>query len=274
VDKVLPLVQSAAALHDPVPLPEAIRTLFRFLMRTTGARDGVLIARSFDARREPPEICKAYDADGLLITAELVPFARSVAATVLSMQQPSAMTRLDQLAAQGTLELQPFEQGRHSLMAAPLPVSPGVHVILELFDKQGPQGDLAEDGFNAEDHQLIGAAAELGTEMLRHALAERQTHQVLFDAIGAALGAGESVAESLRRSSAQRLEEPLAPAVMDQLRQGLSTNLGTGADANDTMRLVEAIRVLTLRHGTAAVTYCIHLVEELRELLDRVSGTV
>src|SRR5262245_26044142 len=42
LEKVLPLVQSAAALNDPVPLPEAIRSLFRFLLSTTKARDGVL----------------------------------------------------------------------------------------------------------------------------------------------------------------------------------------------------------------------------------------
>src|SRR5262249_13264727 len=42
VEKVLPLVRSAAALNDPMPLPEAIGSLFRFLLRTTGARDGVL----------------------------------------------------------------------------------------------------------------------------------------------------------------------------------------------------------------------------------------
>src|SRR5216683_3076384 len=42
VEKVLPLVQASAALNDPVPLPEAVGNLFRFLLRTTGARDGVL----------------------------------------------------------------------------------------------------------------------------------------------------------------------------------------------------------------------------------------
>src|SRR5260370_18914959 len=41
-EKVLPLVQSAQALSDPVPLPEAIGSLFRFLLRTTSARDGLL----------------------------------------------------------------------------------------------------------------------------------------------------------------------------------------------------------------------------------------
>src|SRR6266852_3284644 len=35
VDKVLPLVQSASALNDPVPLPEAVRSLLRFLLLST-----------------------------------------------------------------------------------------------------------------------------------------------------------------------------------------------------------------------------------------------
>src|SRR6516164_5111192 len=51
VEKVLPLVRSAAALTEPVPLPEAVRSLFRFLLRTTRAADGVLIARTYDSDR-------------------------------------------------------------------------------------------------------------------------------------------------------------------------------------------------------------------------------
>src|SRR5437764_651107 len=55
VEKVLPLVQSAAVLNDPVPLPEAIRNLFRFLLRTTQAQDGVLLVRCYDPDRQPAE---------------------------------------------------------------------------------------------------------------------------------------------------------------------------------------------------------------------------
>src|SRR6267378_511007 len=62
VEKVLPLVQSAAALQDPVPLPEAVRSLLRFLLRSTGATDGVLLARSYDPARQPAEDCRVYDA--------------------------------------------------------------------------------------------------------------------------------------------------------------------------------------------------------------------
>src|SRR5207302_8723270 len=96
LDKVLPLVQSAAALQDPVPLPEAVRSLLRFLQRSTGARDAVLIARRFDTSREPKETYRAYDVAGNLFNVALVPFARSLAGTVASLQEPYAMSRLDE----------------------------------------------------------------------------------------------------------------------------------------------------------------------------------
>jgi len=272
VEKILPLVQSAAALNDPVPLPEAIGSLFRFLQQTVGAREGVLLVRHYDPERRPPEICRVYDASGKPLDLTLVPFARSVAATALSLQEPCAMTGLDQAAAAGTIVLQPFEQGRRSLLAAPLNVAPGVQVVLELLDKQGPAGP-ADGGFNAEDHRLVGATAQLGAEMLRQALAQRQTHQVLFDAVAAALGASASVAETLQGNAAQRLEQPPPVAVMDRLREGLSATAAAGTMSPDaSLRLAEAIRVLALRHGAPAVVHCIRLVDGLRELLDAVTG--
>src|SRR5436309_2484228 len=53
VEKILPLVQASAALHDPLPLPEAVASLFQFLLRTTGARDGVLLVRHYDPAQQP-----------------------------------------------------------------------------------------------------------------------------------------------------------------------------------------------------------------------------
>src|SRR5438552_4091201 len=85
VEKVLPLVQAAAALNDPVPLPEAVRRLLGFLLRTTGAHEGVLVVRSYDPEREPAEICRVYDAAGEALAVELVPFNHSVAGTVVSL---------------------------------------------------------------------------------------------------------------------------------------------------------------------------------------------
>jgi ActR/RegA family two-component response regulator len=264
VEKVLPLVQAAAALNDPVPLPQAVGSLFRFLLRTTGAADGVLLMRSYEAARTPPETCRVYDASGTPLPVDLVPFARSIAGTVISLQEPYTTSRLDESAA--NVELQPFERGRRSLLAAPMSVAPGAHVVLELFDKT--------NGFTSEDRRLVAAAAEFGAEMLRQALAERQTHEVLLDAVGAALGASESVAESLRGLDVRRLEEPPPAAVMDRLREGLSAAPAPAADADETLRLAEAVRVLALRHGPAAVRHCTRLVETVRALLDETTGTI
>src|SRR6202035_2550666 len=53
VDKIVPLLQSTAALSDPVPLSEAVRGLFRFLQQVTHASDAVLLVRQFQNGMPP-----------------------------------------------------------------------------------------------------------------------------------------------------------------------------------------------------------------------------
>jgi ActR/RegA family two-component response regulator len=269
VEKVLPLVQATAALNDPVTLPEAIGNLFRFLLRTTGARDGVLLVRSYDAARQPAEVCRAFDAAGQLLNVELAPFARSLAGSVVSLQEPFALKPVE---PQPNVELQPFERGRRSLLAAPLAIAPGLHVVLELFDKAGRGGQPAEEAFSEEDRRLVAAAADFGAAMLRQELAERQTHRLLLDAVAAALQVSDSVAETLRGTAARRREEPPPAAVLEQLREGLRAAPGAAVAVEESLRLAEAVRVLAWRHGPAAVQHCIQLVESLRGLLDSVTG--
>jgi two-component system nitrogen regulation response regulator NtrX len=146
-------------------------------------------------------------------------------------------------------------------------------VVIELFDKQGQRGGLETSGFNSDDNVLVRAAADFGAEMLRQALSQRQMHQLLLDAVGAALGASASVTESLRTTAEQRREEPPPAAVLDQLRAGLCASPTAPAGADDTLRLVEAIRVLALRHGPGALQHCTRLVHSTRALLDAVAGT-
>lgn len=263
VEKVLPLVQAASVLHDPLPLPAAASNLFRFLLTTTGARDGVLLVRSYDPERQPPETFRAYDINGQSLDLPLVPFARSLAGSAASMQKPSLMDNLHEAGSAGNLELQPFERGRRSLLAAPLSVAPGLQAVLELFDK-------ASGNFTEADRRLAAAAADFGADLLRHALAERQVHRVLFDAIEAAMGASEAVVQTLD-SAESRPEDPPPSAVWQQLRQGLDDS-NAAWDGESTLRLAEAIRVLAVRHGSPAVQHCIQLVEGLRRLLDEMSG--
>ena len=181
------------------------------------------------------------------------------------------MTHPDRAAATGSVELHPFEKGRRSLLAAPLAVAPGLQVVLELFDKQTPAGEADPAGFSDADRRLAAAAADFGAEMLRQALAERQTQRVLFDAVEAALGASDSVAESLRGGAA-RPDDPPPAAVMERLKEGLQGNADAGVGGGETLRLAEAVRVLALRHGAAAVRHCTDMVESLRRLLDEAAG--
>jgi two-component system nitrogen regulation response regulator NtrX len=269
VEQVLPLVQAAEALNDPVPLPAAIRSLFGFLQSTTGARAGVLLVHSYEPQRQPDQLTLAYDGSGQPLADTLVPFARSLAGSVVSMQQPHVMERLDQAAAGGAFDLQPFERGARNVLAAPLSVTTGLQVVLELFDKQDANGSPA--AFTQDDRRLAGAAAEFGSDILRQALSERQTHRILFDAVAAALRAGDEVAQALRKSDDPRPESP-PPDVMEQLHAGLRGGSAGAIDASTTLRLAEAIRVLALRYGPRAVEHCIRLVEDLRGVLDEVAG--
>lgn len=257
VEQVLPLVQSAAALNDPVPLPRAVAGLTRFLCQITGAKDGVLIVRNVS--QESQESYRSYDADGEPLEAELVPFERSVAATALSFGEPCAMNDLGGAGA-ATLERQPFERGRSSLLAAPLGVGPGVQAVLELFDRPG--------GFRDEDRRLAAAAAEIGAELLRQALAERAARRTLFDAVAAALDATQRLATE---DGPPRAEEPPPAAVLDRLRADLQTARSPAVGGDATLRLAEAVRELAVRHGPPAVEHCIRLVQSVRELLDGVS---
>ncbi len=261
VEKVLPLVESAAALNDPAPFSGVVQVLFRFLGRTTGAADGVLLVHGHETGRASADELRAFDAAGRPLAAPPVPFSRSIAGGVVGMQEP---VTLSDVRGDGSVELQPFEQGRESLVAVPLDVSSGVRVVVELFDKPG--------GFTDDDRRLAAAAADFAGEMLRQALAGRQTNRVLFDAVGAALEAGDAVAKTLSDRTEPRPEEPPPPAVLDRLRRGLGENPDSPVGADATLRMAEAVRVLALRHGPRAVEHCTRLVESVRALLDEVAG--
>ncbi|HUR53432.1 MAG TPA: response regulator, partial [Gemmataceae bacterium] len=49
VEKILPIVRTAEALNDPVPLPDAVKSLLKFAGRACGATDGALIVRHLAA---------------------------------------------------------------------------------------------------------------------------------------------------------------------------------------------------------------------------------
>lgn len=257
VEKILPLVRASETLNDPVPLPNAIHSLFQFVMRATGAADGVLIVRHLHP--DGSDTTAAYAADGTPTLAGDVAFSRSLAASILSMNDPSVMNDFTPSAV-GMVELRPFEQGRRSMLAAPLRVGSGVQVVLELFDKPV---------FTEDDRRLVAAAADIGAELLRQALAERQTHRLLFDAVQAALSSSEEVSKTLTDSLG--LEAPPPQAVLDQLKQGLAADTNALTDPDTTLKLLEAVRTLAVRHGPVAVRHCVTIVESLKHTLDEIA---
>lgn len=256
VENILPVVQTAAAFNDPVPLPEAVRALLRFVIRVTGATDGALLVRHLAA--DGSETAAAFGPTGETLAGPGVPFARSLAASVVSHQEPMLLNASDP--TNGAFELLPFEAGRGSILAAPIPVGGGTSVVIELFDKPAP-------GFTPPDRQLVSAAADVGADLLRQALAERQTHQLLFDAVEAALKATTGVTDILSGPP-----DAPPPAVIARLKEGLAEDANALADPETTLRLVEAVRSLALRHGPAAVEHCVKVVTDLRTLLDGVTG--
>lgn len=252
VEKILPIVQASAALNDPVPLPDAVRSLFRFLLRGTGAPAGVLLIRHVG--NDGTETISVYDSEGRRLPTPKVPFARTLAASVISMQEPCVM---NDFSATEPIELMPFEKDRRSVLAAQLRVGPGVQVVLEMFDK--PE-------FTEQDRRITGVAAELGAELLRQGLAERQTHRLLFDAVESALRASQAV------SSALAVPAPSAVA-MERLRSGLDATPNAVVDSATGLELMEAVRALALRHGPDAVRHSTRQILALHELLDRLLGS-
>ena len=131
-----------------------------------------------------------------------VSFSRSLAASVLSRQAGGAAYR-GRSRHIGDARAVSVRGERRQILAAPLPVGAGTAVVLELFDKPEP-------GFSDDDRKLVGAAAEVGGDLIRQAIAERQSHRLLFDAVEAALQASNGV-EALpdqRRTATLRRRPP------------------------------------------------------------------
>jgi hypothetical protein len=70
-----------------------------------------------------------------------------------------------------------------------------------------------------------------------------------------------------------RAEAPPPASVMATLREGLGADANAVVDADSTLRLIEAVRALAVRHGANAVDHCTRLVVDVRRLLDGVSGS-
>jgi len=209
----------------------------------------VLMARQAPA--DGPEHLRAWSLAGEQIETAFVPFGRSIAAAALSQGEPSA---LGDLASVAGVELQPFERGHQSLLAVPMAVASGTVAVLELFDRPG--------GFRDEDRKVAAAAAEIGVELLRQALADRQTRRTLLDAVAAALESTKTVS-----TEAMTVEMPPPQAVLDTVQAGLARGGLSADESAAVLQLSEAVRALAVKYGPAAIEHCLRIVRSADALL-------
>ncbi|MBY0230038.1 MAG: response regulator [Gemmataceae bacterium] len=240
VGRVLPLVQAAAALNDPVPVGDSVKALGRFAAAATGATDGVLLVRAYDGQERQA----AYALDGSRLGEDLLPWASSMASAAAGMGEPVAVDAPGDPA-------QPFERGRQSILFLPMDVAPGVQAVLELF---GPS-------FGKPQRAIGREIAALGEALLRQALAHRADSRMLADALAQAQAIGAQVGGA----------DP-GPALRAAVQSSLEGNPAAALTPDGTVRLAEAIRALAVRHGEPAVEHCLRLVESLAALLDTATG--
>jgi CheY-like chemotaxis protein len=254
VEQIIPYVQAAAVLQDPVPIPDAARDLLRWAIRITKAADGLLVVYvSSPNGVSPGGQWMLYQPDGALLEAEAVPFRQTLVAAALSRQEPMFLS--EPLPKVGeALQLLPVERDRQTLLIAPMAIGEGIVGAIELFDKPGA-------GFTPEDIEVARATADLGVDLLRRSLAERQGQRWLIDALAAALQATERVRDLLH-------EDKPPPEVLEHIKQGLVQSGTTEKDSEAVIQLLEEVRTLSRQHGLRAVEYCTRMIRDLRQLLD------
>ncbi len=266
VERLLPLVSAAATLQDAPPAAEALAELFRFLRESTGASAGLLTVRSYDPVRDPPEMCRYFDASGRPVAIAPVPFAQSLAAAVVSMQGASMMESINRHAADLGVTLNDVERQHRHLLAVPLAITPDLAVVLELFDKTDPtDGGIVP--FTEADRRTAESAARLAGYLVRHAVAERHLHMLLLDAVSAAAKATERLQYGESTDSASKTATSVAEQVTERIRAGLQGATLKVLAPDETLRLAELISELSARHGPAVGRFAIHLLEGVDRLL-------
>lgn len=258
LEKVLPLIQTTSTLQETTPFADVARTLLRAMQVSTQARSGYLI---LFAENEP---VRGHDQHGNPIDLPPVTGGYALSQQALTFQGAVVVPDLPILARRENLVLFPHQMECQTMLAVPLTVTPQVRAVLELFDPLDSNG--APASFRVEDCRLVSALAPLAEDLLRQSINERQTRRMLLNAIQTALQSSRSLADSLQPEP--RPEDPLSPAILDTIRQGLSDS----PDATQMVRLAEGIRILSMRFGPAAIQHCIHLVESLRTLLETTLG--
>jgi len=248
VQQILPLVRGSSALNEGRLPAGTLGSLVAIAMQIHGADRGALVIRQ--QHGSAAEHVGAIDPNGSELPVCVEPFRNTFAANVVDRTEAIWVGELgDDVSWHG------FERPAKSILAIPLAGIPGVQAVLELFDVERPPADRKA---------ATAAMRDLGSELIRHAFAERQSHTLLAEAVEAALHAGDRVRDTLSPSASIE--------VLDTLKRGLAADPSAIVEVETELELLEAVRELALRHGKDAVDHCLGVVRSLCELLDRNAG--
>jgi ActR/RegA family two-component response regulator len=261
VEKILPLVRTAAAVNDLVPLSDIVRQVLQFVQRLSGATDGVLVLRTYQSGEER---LRVYDLAGTERVERLVPFPQSLASAILSMQGPCLFAVSDAAGKLG-VTLQPFELKRRQVLGIAIPVGGPLTAVLELFDKANGAD------FSAEDRRLLEMVAGFTGESLRQALAASQTDRLLHDALRVAMQASEELSTTVS-AAAPSAAASTPPAIRQEMQRSLERTGLESNEARESLELAEQIRRLSACYGTAAARRCAGILREVEGLLKSICG--
>jgi ActR/RegA family two-component response regulator len=262
LDEVLPLVQSAAVWTDPLPVPEAIRDLISFMIRLTRGSSAILIVRSAPTPTEATRL-RVFDGTGAPWDVPEWVFENSIAASALSLARPAAMAGLGKTLPPG-VELQSFERGHDSVLAIPLTTGGQTQAVVEVFDRQGPEGRMDPAGFSGHDEETAASAAILGSALFRQAVGEKSARQILLRALEAASDSARALDRSIRGPVSAEAE------TISQVSRSLAE--APDGMSPESLRLLELVRDLERRHGSQALAHCTRLVADVGRLLDSTAG--
>ncbi len=277
LEAIVPLVQTASDLSSGIAPSESLRALLQFAQDIFETQQGVLLVRrnkieASNASSDSPAVhaqsksdrtdvsdfsLDLFDMEGRRMATANVPFAETLAATALAMQEVCVLANLKEMVPPG-VTLQPYELAHENVVVVPVPLEPPRAAVLEVFDTP-----LGRRELGIRERTLVHHFQELARAVLEQLLAEQQLHAAVWRALQVALQAGTA-------SNPKSVTVAGQPAFWVRLQQAIQQPELFPENPRELVELAWQLRELLRRYGSPALQFCRQLLEQLEQLLSRV----